>query len=165
MLIVKFAKREISMRLLLATLALCVASACSGQKTDGEPPQETAVDAASANNDSANVGDVADVSAGEEKTIEDMRAESLAAIDKESCAAAGGEVRMEGMLGMYRCVKPYADAGKECRSDADCEGKCLATDDAMPDAEVVGACQANDSPFGCYAEVENGKITNAICVD
>lgn len=152
------------MRLLLATLALCLAAACSGQKTDGQPPEEPAGDVADANNASANVDDP-DASAGEEKTIEDMRAESLAAIDKEACAAAGGEVRMEGMLGMYRCVKPYADAGKACRSGADCEGKCLATDDAMPDAEVVGACQANDSPFGCYAEVEDGKITNAICVD
>lgn len=77
----------------------------------------------------------------------------------------GGVVRQEGMLGMYRCVKPFADAGKACRSKSDCEGKCLATDDAMPDADVTGACQADDSPFGCYAEVEGGKIQTAICVD
>lgn len=152
------------MRLLLATLAFCFAAACSGQETE-QPPPEAAGDAADANNGSASAGDVVDVSSGEEKTIDDMRAQSLAAVDKEACAAAGGEVRMEGMLGMYRCVKPYADAGKACRSGADCEGKCLATDDAMPDDEVVGACQADDSPFGCYAEVEDGKITDVICVD
>lgn len=94
-----------------------------------------------------------------------MRAESLAAIDRAECEGAGGEVRQEGMLGMWRCVRPYVDAGKPCRDKSDCEGKCLATDDAMPGDEVVGACQANDSPFGCYAEVVDGKIEGAICVD
>lgn len=156
------------MRLPLAALALGLAiAACSAGK---DAPQPTPPDAVGAIDPAADAGpsgaDSPDTTAdGEAKTIEEMRAASLAEIDQEACRGAGGEVRQEGMLGMYRCVKPYADAGKACRSKSDCEGKCLATDDAAPDAEVTGACQANDSPFGCYAEVEDGKVTGAICVD
>ena len=145
------------MRLFLASLAIFAVAACS------KPADETAAPADPA----ASADDSADANADESpaKTVEEMRAESLAAIDREACEARGGEVRQEGMLGMYRCVTPYADAGKECRDDADCEGKCLATDDAMVGEETTGACQANDSPFGCYAEIKDGKITDAICVD
>ncbi|MFZ5618169.1 MAG: hypothetical protein ACOZAA_12715 [Pseudomonadota bacterium] len=148
------------MRVLLAALVVIVTSACSAPKTETPAPAESdsmTDDLADANGDAP--------PEGREKTIDDMRAESLAAIDRAACEGAGGEVRQEGMLGMWRCVKPYADAGKACRGKADCEGKCLATDDATPDDEIVGACQANDSPFGCYAEVEGGKIQSAICVD
>lgn len=150
-----FAKTEIYMRFMLVSLALTVLAACSGAKTGQEAPAESGSEIAADANENA----------GSEPTIEDMRAQSLAEIDQEACAASGGVVRQEGMLGLYRCVKPFADAGKACRSKSDCEGKCLATDDAMPDQEVVGACQAEDSPFGCYAEVEDGKIQAAICVD
>jgi hypothetical protein len=105
-------------------------------------------------------------SAGGEKTIDDLRAESLASVDSAACEAGGGEVRQEGMLGMYRCVKPYADAGKACSGKADCEGQCRFEGDAPTDGSpVTGACQRDDSPFGCYSEVEDGKIIHAICVD
>lgn len=148
------------MRLLLAALALCLSAACSGQKaTEGAPQPDQTENIADANDEA--VGGTG----GEEKTIDDLRAESLAAIDQEACRADGGEVRQEGMLGMYRCVKPYADAGKECRSNSDCEGMCLSTGDALVGEEATGTCQVNDSPFGCYAEVEDGKVTDAICVD
>lgn len=103
----------------------------------------------------------------QEKTIDDLRAESLAAIDKEACAAKNGEVRQEGLLGTWRCVIPYADAGNACRDKTDCEGKCLVPpdSDAVTGAEATGACQANDSPFGCYAEIVDGKVAAALCVD
>lgn len=146
------------MRLFLALLAVLIATSCAkpDEASQTPAPVESGDDLADANMDAP---------AGGEKTVEEMRAESLAAIDRAACESAGGEVRQEGMLGMWRCVTPYADAGKACRGDADCEGKCLATDDAMADEDVGGACQRDDSPFGCYAEVEDGKITEAICVD
>jgi len=146
------------MRLLLATLVASLVAACSApQSSPGETPQ------AAPEGDSAIANDGGE--AAPEPTIEDMRAESLKAIDRPACEAAGGEVRQEGMLGMWRCVKPYADAGAPCSGKADCEGKCLAVDGAMHGEEAVGACQANDSPFGCYAEVEGGKVQGGICVD
>jgi len=103
------------------------------------------------------------------KTIEEMRAEAWEKIDKEACAAKGGVVRQEGMLGMPRCTITYADAGEICRDASDCEGRCMGNDDvtdydARP-GEVKGVCEANDSPFGCYAEIRNGTADAMLCVD
>lgn len=144
------------MRVLLATLVLAIA-ACA------KPVAQT---------DTVNAGASEDLYPREDgevqdKTIEDLRAESLAAIDAEACKADGGDVRQEGLLGTWRCVRPYADAGESCRDKADCEGKCLVSPDhdTVTGAEATGVCQANDSPFGCYAEIEGGKVTAAICVD
>jgi hypothetical protein len=108
-------------------------------------------------------------SSEEPKSIEEMREEALAAIDQEACAQAGGEVRQEGMLGLPRCVIPYEDAGKVCSDGSDCEGRCLASDDvsdyeAEP-GEIQGRCEADDSPFGCYAEIHDGTLEGMICVD
>ena len=103
------------------------------------------------------------------KTLEEMRAESLAKIDAEACRAGGGEVRMAGMMGLYRCVTPYADAGEVCRDESDCEGRCLG-DDAVTDynaapGEQQGVCEADDSPFGCYAIINDGVADAMLCVD
>ncbi|MEX0644395.1 MAG: hypothetical protein WD076_03750 [Parvularculaceae bacterium] len=103
------------------------------------------------------------------QSIEEKRAEALAKIDVEACKAGGGEVRQEGMLGLPRCVTPYADAGTTCRDGDDCFGRCLGDDattnyDAPP-GELVGLCEADDSPFGCYDEIEDGRSTGFICVD
>ncbi|MEZ5921606.1 MAG: hypothetical protein R3C60_09685 [Parvularculaceae bacterium] len=146
------------MRLILATLVLLFAAACAKteapKKVDEAAPQTPAT------------GEAVDTNGGQgEVTIDEMRERSRAEIDEEACNAAGGVVRPEGLLGMYRCVKPYADAGKACRSSDDCEGKCLVTGDEATGEEATGACQANDSPFGCYAEIVDGKVANAICVD
>ena len=107
--------------------------------------------------------------APQEKTIEDMREEARAEIDEAACLAGGGVVRPAGMLGMPRCVTPYADAGKKCQDASDCAGRCLA-DDSVTDydareGEMIGLCEADDSPFGCFAEITDGKLGAALCVD
>lgn len=153
------------MRALLALLIALAAAACSKSQSGAEtsPPEPvTASDSADANESAPPPVE----NAGGDKTIEEMRAESLAAIDRAACEGAGGEVRQEGMLGMYRCVKPFADAGKECSGKADCEGQCRFDGDPPTDGSpVTGVCQRDDSPFGCYSEVEDGKVTGGICVD
>ena len=106
---------------------------------------------------------------GDEKSLEEMRDESRAKIDEDACAAQGGVVQQEGLLGLWRCVVPYADAGAQCSDSSDCEGRCFANDDvtdynAAPGA-AVGICEANDSPFGCFAEIENGDVAPMLCVD
>ncbi len=106
---------------------------------------------------------------GDGKSVEEMREESLANIDEAACTEAGGDVRQEGLLGLYRCVVPYADAGEQCSDPSECNGRCLAQDDVTDyDArvgEAVGVCEADDSPFGCYAEVKGGTVEGMICVD
>jgi hypothetical protein len=149
------------MRVFLATLALALGACAKPAEPAADAPAQTV--AAPEDEPSYPVEDLP----VQEKTIDDLRAESLAAIDKEACAARNGEIRQEGLLGTWRCVVPYADAGKACRDKADCEGKCLLSpeSDAVTGAEATGVCQANDSPFGCYAEIVDGKVQAALCVD
>ncbi|MCB2113760.1 MAG: hypothetical protein R3C42_02645 [Parvularculaceae bacterium] len=153
------------MRPLLALLAFALINACAERPDDAAASAQNTAQSDEAMAEDAAAGDIVDVTGGAGKTIEEMRAQSLEAIDTQDCEARGGEVRPEGMLGMYRCVTPYADAGSPCRSGGDCEGKCLADDDTPVGGETVGVCQADDSPFGCYAEIEDGKVTTALCVD
>ena len=94
--------------------------------------------------------------------------EVATAAERAECEAAGGEVRRDGMLGWQQCVQTYTDAGKTCSDNDDCLGQCrLNIGETMPqpDETVTGTCQASDSPFGCYATVEDGKATPTICVD
>lgn len=102
-------------------------------------------------------------------SIEDARRKSWDEIDHRACNAMGGEVRQDGMMGLYRCVTPFADAGKVCRDASDCMGQCRTSDDvtdydAAPGSQV-GKCQVNDSPFGCYGTIERGTATAMLCVD
>ncbi|NNE41056.1 MAG: hypothetical protein HKN14_09100 [Marinicaulis sp.] len=110
-----------------------------------------------------------DDTASDTKTMEEMREDAWAKIDKEACLENGGEVRAEGMLGLPMCVIPYGDASTVCTDGGDCEGECRA-DDRMTDynaapGEAKGICQVNNSPFGCYATITNGSVDPAICVD
>jgi len=144
------------MRITLLAIAFLACASCgkpAAPQADGAPAPEAPAA-------------LPDAEGGEAPmTVEEMRERSRAEIDAAACAADGGEIRQEGMLGMYRCVRPYADAGKACRSGADCMGRCLAPDGPMTGEAAEGRCQANDSPFGCYAEIEDGKVSAAICVD
>lgn len=83
------------------------------------------------------------------------------------CAARGGAMRPVGRAQTMQCVVTYADAGKRCTTGSDCLGDCRVEDAPFPTsgAAAVGRCQADSQPFGCYAKVEGGKATAAICVD
>ncbi|MBB3990144.1 hypothetical protein [Croceicoccus naphthovorans] len=107
---------------------------------------------------------------------EPMPADEIAAPDAQgmaedgdpngaACEAAGGFLDRRGRAQTLMCVHPYADAGKACTDNQQCDGKCVAAVDDGPDGEVVGTCQADDALFGCYAEVVDGKLVRAICVD
>ena len=85
--------------------------------------------------------------------------------DKE-CRGVGGEIRQVCMGGVLSCVIPYLDAGAPCRDGADCEGKCLYEGSEVEiGAEVVGACEKDDDPCGCFTEVANGRTTESYCAD
>lgn len=92
------------------------------------------------------------------------RAEPSAA-DAQRCIDAGGKVMRDGILGAYRCTQNYPDAGKACSSSSDCIGQCRVNGVVADDGTAEGACQRTDSPFGCFAIVENGRGGPSICVD
>ena len=86
-----------------------------------------------------------------------------------ACAREGGTLQSRGRRGTVMCVHPYGDAGKSCASNKDCQGRCLAArdDGAMPEAGATspGRCQPDDKLFGCFAELEGGKVVKPMCID
>lgn len=153
---------------LIAGLALLLVVAC---EAENEAPQaeEGAEDAGEAPTSGAGpFGEIDEEYDSGAVTINEMRAQAWAEIDQEDCQAGGGEVVEAGMLGMPRCITPYADAGQTCRDSSECEGRCLSYDPPEDSADIgvlTGQCEADDSPFGCYAEVLEGKSQGFLCVD
>ena len=101
-------------------------------------------------------------------SLEQQRAESLAKIDRAACAAKGGRVVQLGLLGLWGCEIPFADAGKACHDKSDCAGHCYAADNTdrnAPPGRAMGKCQPTNSPFGCHAEINNGVVEPTLCVD
>ena len=87
-----------------------------------------------------------------------------------ACARQGGTLQARGRARTVMCVVPYADAGKNCSSNRDCRGRCLAervSDGSLPldEQEVPGRCQPDDKLFGCFAELEGGKVVRSMCID
>lgn len=90
----------------------------------------------------------------------------MSSADRAACTAAGGKVERRGRVGAELCVRPFADAGKQCTDTSQCQGKCVGTaDQASSTVPVSGRCQPDDRMFGCYSEIKQGKAVNAICVD
>ncbi len=138
--------------LLAAATALIMVGACAG--TGGT------------DFDGATDGSAPASESGHEKIRFDSKRATKA--EREACLAAGGEVGPGGMLGYDQCLQPYADAGQACMGAEDCEGRCLLSpesDDDVGQPTEDGVCQADDSPFGCYAEVDDGIPQFTICVD
>jgi hypothetical protein len=81
------------------------------------------------------------------------------------CSAKGGRMQPVGKAQIPTCVVPYADAGKACTDNSQCEGACILEGNLEAQGEVTGQCQKTNRQFGCYAKVVNGKATGAICVD
>jgi hypothetical protein len=82
-----------------------------------------------------------------------------------SCAARGGVIQRGGKLQLATCVTPYADAGKVCADNAQCQGACILEGEIQARSPVMGQCQKTSVQFGCYAKVVAGKATGTICVD
>jgi len=87
-------------------------------------------------------------------------------VEREKCIADGGTIRRIGILQNQACVFLYTDAGRECRSSSECEGRCLIENDWISvGTEVAGECERDSSEFGCWTEVESGLAVRAMCVD
>lgn len=92
-------------------------------------------------------------------------AESPAAAE---CLARGGRMHPLGRMRTMQCVVPYADAAKRCTDSDQCAGECRVRDTTVAPAagtSVVGQCQADSNPFGCYTRVEAGRAQATIFVD
>jgi hypothetical protein len=100
----------------------------------------------------------------------------------EACRACNGDWGKHGLAQREGCLCRTKDAGKLCKSKADCESQCVAKDD--PDTEIVdkgppargyflGRCHAFTTFFGCARLLRGSPEPNTqldelpmkICVD
>ena len=86
--------------------------------------------------------------------------------EKQSCTSLGGEWKRVCMSGFLKCVMPTKDAGKICSDTGECENGCI-YGDSPPDANgnVTGFCGYTNNPCGCRAFVNNGRVSERMCVD
>ncbi|MGE1157003.1 hypothetical protein [Pseudomonas kitaguniensis] len=83
-----------------------------------------------------------------------------------NCLAGGGTMKQVGRLQSWKCITPYKDAGKACTDSSQCQGECQTSVNTQSgNGPVTGACQVDNSHFGCSARVEKGTLGRAICVD
>ena len=86
---------------------------------------------------------------------------------RAECEQRGGRWGQHGLLPEASCRLPAGDAGKACRSSAECESGCIAPEGAKPGEEgVTGRCHAYRSLIGtCLSRVEGGRVGAVLCVD
>jgi hypothetical protein len=85
---------------------------------------------------------------------------------ESACAAQGGRLERVGRAQTLQCVIPFADGGNACRDGGECQsGRCLGAVEASGQTNATGQCQANNTAFGCYTRIVNGRAEAAICVD
>lgn len=87
---------------------------------------------------------------------------------KEQCDKLRGNYLRQGMAGNYMCILSFGDAGKKCSKASDCIGSCIlrGNDHLTTETKPIGQCIENNSPFGCFATIDDsGKATPMLCRD
>ena len=89
----------------------------------------------------------------------------LTAVERRTCVADGG-YESRSAFGFPICQKRYADGGKSCLGNPDCEGRCLLGVDGPPERQLPkpgdqarGMCEAQRYTPGCYATIEGGRVS------
>lgn len=97
----------------------------------------------------------------------EVEGEKATAAERAACDAAGGEVRRDGLLGHEQCIQMYPDAGQSCSDADDCLGGCHAANEGSVrlGEAAKGVCEADDSPFGCFTTISDGRAEGTLCVD
>ena len=103
----------------------------------------------------------------DERPRDESTGPGTAVRDAEACSNRGGTWRRVCLMGTWSCVMPYGDGGKSCSDKKDCTGQCRyeGSESLTPGSPAKGVCQRSSDPCGCFAEVRDGKIQPALCVD
>ena len=75
---------------------------------------------------------------------------------RNACEADGGRFGPGGLSGTLVCYRQPPDAGKACRTSADCTSDCLAR---------TMTCAPVEPLFGCNEIVEREGMTVMLCRD
>jgi len=91
--------------------------------------------------------------------------------DEASCNALGGVWGLcGGLQPSHVCDVRASDAGKVCWSNSDCQAGCFGDVGAPPKKVgdwATGVCAPwlVCNGFGCYTQIEDGRVIQSICVD
>ena len=83
----------------------------------------------------------------------------------EACTDIGGSYLPVCESGTRMCIKEFSDSGKLCVSSMQCEGECRLPWNVNKGLFVMGQCQNNNNPCGCWSSVEFGIVLRGICRD
>jgi len=86
---------------------------------------------------------------------------------EEACQSIGGTMQPQGMAGCFSCVQQYSDGGQVCTDGSECQGDCRGWMDMeqTEGGEFAGECAYDDSIFGCYSIIKEGKQVSGGCID
>ena len=88
---------------------------------------------------------------------------------EHACRAAGGQWARHGVLdhlcGIYTCAERTKDGGKPCSHRLECEHLCVTDAPPRIGADAAGKCTAVKTSFGCFTQVDGGKIVGRVCVE
>lgn len=142
--------------------AACIVYIVAGASDVGESIQELADDEPALPWSSADYGQP-EPSAGEL---------GFGTAKEAQCEADGGKFGRAGLLGFYRCIRRYPDAGKLCTSARQCAGRCVSMEESFgfeiesqKDNLKPGQCEYDDNPFGCTVFLNNSGVWIKICAD
>jgi len=80
-------------------------------------------------------------------------------IDSDECVEMGGQYNDE----QNYCMLETRDKEWRCNSNSDCEGWCLAEEDAELGSRAYGKCSEAFSAQGCVKFIDEGMV-NSICM-
>lgn len=84
----------------------------------------------------------------------------------QKCKEDGGVVKNVGLMEIPKCVIPYKDAGKVCKSSSECSASCVVMKSNIPmGTKISGECQHDNALYGCYVLVEDGVAGPRMCSD
>ena len=88
---------------------------------------------------------------------------------EQACREAGGMWARFGardhLCNIYSCAERTRDGGKPCRSRVDCEHLCVTEAPPKLGAEAAGKCTAVKQSFGCFTQVDGGRVVGRVCID
>lgn len=94
--------------------------------------------------------------------------------NQKDCEARGGQWGPLGLSPNPVCLLPTTDGGKICTDSSQCEAGCVANLTPEQYDQVVrrrlpvsttGICMYWRTSIGCHAYVENGVVSQILCVD
>ena len=77
----------------------------------------------------------------------------------ELCRSQGGRYDLD----KNKCLTSSEDEGTGCKSNDDCEGWCLASNEAQIGAQSTGECSKEYRVKGCVKFIDNGSV-NEVCL-